>query len=633
MKTNMEVLSRLFQSLRAGSDSPLFFTVDKNAVFTAFSPSFRAQMSEFFDLDIRMGLAMGDLSNHPTYLLQFLQPVKETLEGGMGLRRVFAFSRTIGEEILEYHFSPLWEGEALIGVMAWGQENSELHHEAEALRERERHCLERVRALSEELFTAQRALTLYEQTSDLVARLDEDLTLVYLSPSWKANLGWVLEELQGKPISEIIVPADWRLFRESAQEVFSDRSEAKRTLELRLSDSGGRPRWMECRMSHLPEDLRTFSALRVVFRSIDARKAAAGLVSKILLVLGQNPTPVELLDPSGRIVYVNAAFSRVFGWESKDLLGRLTLTLGEDQNRYFAQAKGENLWRGEILAPRQDGSRFPDLVTIYPVRNENGKLTDFAVFHNDMTEERNIQGELERQQKIMLLQARQAQMGELLNMIAHQWRQPLTVISTLIGNLSLKLEAGFSDPEYMRTKLEKMGNTVQFLSETIESFRNFYAPSKNVTSENLFELTKKAIELLGPSLNRNGIKLDYQAPERELLVEVFAGEFLQVLIEIFNNARDAFREVTGKDKIIHLEWATEPDAIVLEVSNNAGVIPEEIVNHIFEPYFTTKDTSGGTGLGLYMAKIIIEDHHGGELNVYCDHEWTSFQIRLKGLPR
>lgn len=625
-------LAAIFTQLKPGADSPLVFSVDRQGQFTLVSPGFRAQMGEFFAIDAQAGLAMADLSSHPTYLLQLVQPVKEAL-AGQGGYRLFSVSNPIGEEVLEYHFTPLWKENEVSGVLAWGQENSELHHEAEALRGRERQCLERVRTLSDELSSAQRALALYEQTSDLVARLDEDLTLIYLSPSWKSNLGWEVETLQGKPIAEIIAPHDWRIFQESALEVFSDHTEAKRTLELRLNDSGGRTRWMECRMSHLPDEVRTFSSLRVVFRSIDARKAAAGLVSKILLVLGQNPTPVELLDPSGRIVYVNAAFTRVFGWESKDLLGRLTQTLGDQRNQIFAQAKNDNLWKGEILTTRHDGTPLPDMVTVYPVRNENGKLTDFALFHSDMTEERHIQGELARQQKIMLLQARQAQMGELLNMIAHQWRQPLTVISTLIGNISLKLEMGQPDWDYMRTKLEKMTNTVQFLSETIESFRNFYAPSKNVTTENLFELTKKAIELLGPSLNRNGIKLDYQAPERELKVEVFSGEFLQVLIEIFNNARDAFREITGKVKIIHLEWASDSTGTLLSVSNNAGAISPDVLERIFEPYFTTKDTSGGTGLGLYMAKIIIEDHHGGALNVVCDGDWTIFQIRLKAMRR
>ncbi len=225
----------------------------------------------------------------------------------------------------------------------------------------------------------------------------------------------------------------------------------------------------------------------------------------------------------------------------------------------------------------------------------------------------------------MILNARMAQMGELLSLIAHQWRQPLTVIGALVGNIQLRSQLGSLNMTYLAPKLEKITQTVQFLSATVESFRNFYAPSKKKTVLDLADLTKQALDLLSPAFQKYPYEIRLLPAEGLAKVLVNQSELMQVIIEILGNARSALGEKPGW---IQLRLGTHEDLAILEISNNGGAILPEVLPRIFEPYFTTKNNDTGTGMGLYMARVIIENHHGGELKVGCVGDVTSFLIQL-----
>jgi len=229
---------------------------------------------------------------------------------------------------------------------------------------------------------------------------------------------------------------------------------------------------------------------------------------------------------------------------------------------------------------------------------------------------------------MIAIRNRQTQMGELLSMIAHQWRQPLTVVSSLVGNIQLKVQLGGVEPAYLLVKLERMAQTVQSLSETIDSFRHFYAPTKYKTEEDLVVLVKRALELLTPSLHKLGAQVEFPAPESPLKVPVFAGEFLQVVLELIINARDALSKETPEGPILRISVYREGEFAVLLVENNGVAISSEVLPHIYDPYYTTKEAIGGMGLGLYMGKLIIENHHAGTLTATSGDGWTRFCCRL-----
>jgi len=288
----------------------------------------------------------------------------------------------------------------------------------------------------------------------------------------------------------------------------------------------------------------------------------------------------------------------------------------------------DGLWKGEVELVLADGRQGFFRISVFPIRQPKESFSEFAVLYEDIQVEIETRTALDRQQNLLAIRSRQAQMGELLSMIAHQWRQPLTVVMSLIGNIQLKAQLGGLESDYLSAKLDRISQTVHFLSETIDSFRNFYAPTKYKSEEDLAFLTRRALELLSPSLQKLGTEVQFQAPEVPVRVKVFTGELVQVALELITNARDALVAAAPDSPTLRLVVLREGDRAVLRVQNNGGEIPAEILPHIYDPYYTTKEGTAGTGLGLYMAKLIVETHHGGTLTASSSEGWTSFTCVL-----
>ncbi|RLA83026.1 MAG: histidine kinase [Epsilonproteobacteria bacterium] len=219
---------------------------------------------------------------------------------------------------------------------------------------------------------------------------------------------------------------------------------------------------------------------------------------------------------------------------------------------------------------------------------------------------------------IFLEQSRLAQMGEMISMIAHQWRQPLGAISASVVNLRLKLELDNLDTKddkeecsaYFLTRLSKIENYIQNLSTTVDDFRNFYKPNKVSVNTSLESILKKSLNIIGSSLDDKGIEIQelYDSNER---FKIYDSEMMQVILNIFKNAEDNFRDKKITDAKITIRTFKNS----LFICDNGGGIPKDIMPNIFDPYFSTKDEKNGTGLGLYMSKTIVEEHHNGTLHV------------------
>lgn len=353
--------------------------------------------------------------------------------------------------------------------------------------------------------------------------------------------------------------------------------------------------------------------------------------SRVLLVLGQTPFPVELIDADCRVLYCNVAYAKTFLDKPSEVLDRPSrvfpsqMTDGRSRSEVLDEVRKRGLLKTEVAVMTVNQRELPVRICIFPIHEPGGGPEEFAVFYEDISLEVEVRQSLVHQQNLVAIRSRQAQMGELLSMIAHQWRQPLTVVMSLIGNIQLKAQMGVDlDPEYLKSKLERMSQTVQFLSETIDSFRNFHAPSKHKTLEDLTLLTKKALDLVLPSLQKIGAQVDVIVPDRPVLARVFGGEFQQLVLELVNNGRDSLVASGIESPQIRVEVTEQEGFAHLVVGNNGLAIPEEVLPKIFEPYYTTKDTAAGSGLGLYMAKTIVESHHGGLLAVTSSDSWTCF---------
>ncbi|UCM99353.1 ABC transporter substrate-binding protein [Sulfurimonas sp. SWIR-19] len=233
--------------------------------------------------------------------------------------------------------------------------------------------------------------------------------------------------------------------------------------------------------------------------------------------------------------------------------------------------------------------------------------------------------ELIKKDEILTAQSKQAVMGEMISMIAHQWRQPLNTITLQISNLQLKYLMGqqISKEDIMQT-LEDISDSVVYLSDTIEDFKTYFRPNKAAQESDMRGLLKKAIKFVEPRLKSNKIELQTEC-DSELHANVYANELIQVLLNLLNNAIDAYENKKTEDKIIKVTCKQNGPNIQIDVTDRAGGIRKEHLSKLFEPYFSTKGKNG-TGLGLYMSKMIIEKQFGGSISVKTSMFGTTFTI-------
>ena len=232
----------------------------------------------------------------------------------------------------------------------------------------------------------------------------------------------------------------------------------------------------------------------------------------------------------------------------------------------------------------------------------------------DITESKILELEKLQKEELFYQQSKMAAMGEMIGNIAHQWRQPLSVISTASTGLKLQKEMDMLSDENFYSTLVAINTSAQYLSTTIDDFRDFFNPSNN--NINVFDISQTFTKTLN-LLNAQFIDKDIEIIQKIECCKITSieNELIQVLINILNNARDALLTIENQRRLIFINSYIKENMLYIEIKDNAGGIKEEIIDRIFEPYFTTKHQSQGTGIGLYMSKEIVEKHLDGVLLV------------------
>jgi len=221
--------------------------------------------------------------------------------------------------------------------------------------------------------------------------------------------------------------------------------------------------------------------------------------------------------------------------------------------------------------------------------------------------------EIARQQRVLAQQSKMVAMGEMIENIAHQWRQPLSIISTCSTGLKLNKDYGNLTDELFYSNLKSINDSAQYLSQTIDDFRNYYQKSNDEKSFRIDELIEKSLQLLKIEIDK--LDIDIQKELKKVQLIGYENELLQVILNILNNSIYQFKTLEDLDKyILRINIHKNDDYITLNFIDNGGGIDPEIIDRIFEPYFTTKDKNMGTGIGLYMSKNIVEKHFNGTMN-------------------
>lgn len=389
---------------------------------------------------------------------------------------------------------------------------------------------------------------------------------------------------------------------------------------------------------------------------------------------------ISYVDTEGRYIAVNEAYQSIFGVPKSSVAG-MHMREFHGEYRYEEYIKGclEECLTGKAVKVQMwyefmgGYRRYLDLsfVPHYIDGNINGAV----ITANDITELENAKLELlekTRDLKKMTLELEQkvrketekriqheqlffeqkkfADMGQMINAIAHQWRQPINALGLYIQYIIECVNDNSVTKERLEEfKTDSMG-LVDHLSKTIDDFRGFFEPSKNKTEFQVIHAITETVSLVDAQLRSHFIEYsvscqcdhknflscnDTTHPPCEYPMTLVAGypsEFKQVLMNLIQNAKDAL-EYKSRDKRLGVIINAYDDEVVIKVCDNGGGVPENIIGSIFDPYFTTKREGKGTGIGLYMSRLIVEDHMHGKLSVYNRDEGACFEIRLKKLKK
>jgi PAS domain S-box-containing protein len=387
---------------------------------------------------------------------------------------------------------------------------------------------------------------------------------------------------------------------------------------------------------------------------------------------------VSYIDVKGRYVAVNDAYQSIFGVAKEQVIG-MHIREFHGEHRYNDHLKGcietclsgkavkHQIWYDFMGGYRRffDMSFVPHYI--------DGKINGVIITANDITElemaklellertrdlkkltmelEQKVREETAKRlqhEQLFFEQKKFADMGQMINAIAHQWRQPINALGLYIQYIvESVMEEQVTAERLEEFKADSIG-LVQHLSKTIDDFRGFFEPSKNKTEFQVIGAVTETVSLVDAQLKSHFIEYtvscqcahknflscnDTSHPPCEhpmTLVAGYPSEFKQVMMNLIQNAKDAL-EYKSIDKKLAVNIAASDNDITVTVCDNGGGIPDKILGNIFDPYFTTKKEGKGTGIGLYMSKLIIEDHMDGKLTAYNNKEGACFEIRLTKL--
>ena len=333
---------------------------------------------------------------------------------------------------------------------------------------------------------------------------------------------------------------------------------------------------------------------------------------------------VGLWDDKYNLVEINDTSYKMFGYSSKkEMLGQNIFDSIPEEERYkvVESLKKSSIDPYEITLYKKGGIPFPALVKGSDTYINNKLHRIVTVIDLSTVKEKD---------KLLILQSKQAQMGEMISMIAHQWRQPLNAISASSINLSLLSSMNMLEEQKVQESSEFIQDQCQKMSTTIDTFMNFVKPSKESKEFSLTQTIDSIMEIMQGQLQNHSITVVRNDVEKDVTVVGHQDLLEQVVLNILTNARDAFDESSVEHKTIKITIKTQDTIPTIFIEDNAGGIPKDIQDKIFNPYFTTKEQGKGTGIGLYMSIDIMRKSFHGNLFYHDIDSGSCFEIACGG---
>lgn len=353
---------------------------------------------------------------------------------------------------------------------------------------------------------------------------------------------------------------------------------------------------------------------------------------------------ISILDRNGMFLYANHFFQKMMGYTMEELIHESCISLSSLEYAMASKnAVKRSIEEGNVINFRKvcvtkSGEHLNASMSLSYLKHRDeilmitADITEDVLYQNQLKQQVEIEvAKRTEQYEIMCHQSRLAAMGEMIDSIAHQWRQPLNGLGLIVQGLRhISNETGNIDLKLLREIECEIMNKIQYMSQTIEDFSTFFRISKEKRKFNIIEGIEEALRLIQLQLTKENIKVNiYVQEDLNLFIYGLANEFRQVIINLVHNAMMAIVNNGNEKGRIVINIDNFDNMIRISISDNGGGIKEEIIQKIFDPYFTTREN--GSGIGLYMSKIIIENYMDGILNVINHNKGAQFYIVLPEL--
>ena len=565
------------------------------------------------------------------------------------------YTHTVGEVVRDPAGRPV----SMFGVV---QEITERKQAENALRKSE----ERYRAI-------------VENQVDFIGRYLAGGILTFVNESLARYVGMSSEELIGRSFYAFLHPGDREATINTIESLSGQNPSAVTENRAVLPDgSERRHQWTHSALFDADGKLVEYQSVgRDITESRQSEERIRQLANEQRVILDSVAIGIAYLK-NRKFVWANPAFERICGYERGEYQGQDTRILYADDFDYerigregYARIASGASYTTEVKVVRKDGTLIWMNLTGRAVNPESPADGSIWLFQDITDRKRSEEALRERthqlegltrdlekmvedeiamrvkNEQILVQQSKMAAMGEMLGAIAHQWRQPLNALGLIVQNLKDAYTYGELDRDYLERTVQKSMAQIQHMSKTIDDFRDFFQPDKEKIVFDTMQALGNVLSLFSAQLAANDIsfRLTCHTHRRtfrnvadiaacaDKTARGFRNEFEHVMLNLINNARDAILEKRGAGKAadqgsMHFDFFSGEGKIMIKASDNGGGIAPDVIGRVFEPYFTTKGPAKGTGLGLYMSKVIIEEHMGGKLFAENDAGGAVFTIEL-----
>lgn len=462
---------------------------------------------------------------------------------------------------------------------------------------------------------------LADNALDLIWKMNMDLEFTYVNPSVNTLLGYSTKEFIGTKLYQHCSSNQFEIIQKLITEMLNSNSDDGASLEALMYRKDGSEIPLEINgkiiFNELHQAIGFQGSARDFTVKTKARKELQNALNELekksqelQTVLEEAPNPIMLHNEAGEVLMVNKVWEKLSGYsfDEIDTIDKWTQkacskkSLIKQKESYELYSISEKINLGENIVTSKDGQEMIWQVSSAPLGTINGKRT-VVTSAMDITE-------LKKKDEMMMAQSRHAAMGEMIGMIAHQWRQPIAGIAMDANNMLLDIAFETFDNASAAEYAQDILDQTNHLSKTIDDFRNFFKPDKSVSSVKVEDIMEETLAIVRESLTNNSITLKTSYIS-DSLVDAYPRELMQVFVNIINNAKDSLLSSHTQDALIEIKVYDDGDYVHTEICDNGAGIDEAVLPKIFDPYFSTKDEKTGTGLGLYMSKMIIEEHlHG-----------------------